>query len=169
MIPHIVGATGVSRERPKKSARMTCIAAGILAGRTLFAVVGAITERAVWGGMSGAAIGAVVGWGWCSRLISPAIAWICCFAVAGAFIGPGCDADALSSALWFVAIGAFIGYLRWQGLIILVGGLVAVNLGPLVFGLFTVVTCAYLVGTFLDSLGFLPPDRRAHLTDHQRV
>lgn len=169
MIPQFVDATAVSRKRRKKSARMTCIAAGVLAGATLFTIVGAITERAVWGGMSGAVIGALVGWGWCSRLISPAIAWICCFAVAGAFIGPGCDADALSSALWFGAIGAIIGYLRWQGLIILVGGLVAVNLGPLVFGFFTVVTCTYLVGKFLDRSGILPPGRRAHVTDHQRV
>jgi hypothetical protein len=136
IMPLITQLPALSNLPPTRVALVTSLAAGGIGGAALFATVGTISERTVFGGVSGAAIGAIIGWGCSSGLVSPAVIWLCCFAVAGAFIGRGCDADALSSAILFGAVGAFIGHTRWSGLIAIVGALVAVNIHPSLFFLF---------------------------------
>ena len=131
---------------------LTSLIAGITGGAALFAIVGAITDRAVWGGVSGSVIGALISWGRCSGLISPGVVWMSCFAAAGAFIGPGCDADALSSAILFGAVGAFVGYMPWSGLIALIGALVTVNIHPTLFLWFIFGACLYFYFYFARNV-----------------
>lgn len=133
----------VSWQPPTRWTDATTLAGGAIVGAALFGVVGSITDRAVGGCICGLALGGFVGWGWRSGLVSPAIVWICCFAAAGAFVGPGCDADALSSALCLGAVGAFIGYLKWRGVALLVGSLIAIHASPALF-----VGFLFLAGIF---------------------
>ena len=163
-MPLIAQSTSRAIEPPTRGALLTSLIAGITGGAALFATVGAITDRAVWGGVTGAVIGALIGWGRCSGLISPGVVWMSCFAAAGAFIGPGCDADALSSAILFGSVGAFIGYMPWSGLIALIGALVTVNIHPTLFLWFIFGACLYFYFYFARNVLWkdtLSADRRS--------
>lgn len=102
---------------------------GMTVGALLFAAVGMITARAGLGAICGAVVGAVAGLGMHLGIVSSAVVWICCFAVAGAFLGPAVDADSLLSALAFGAVGGWIGYTGLRGALALVGAIVGLNLG----------------------------------------
>lgn len=95
----------------------------------LFAILGAITQQPFKGAVAGSAVGAVIGFGFAKGRIGPVIPCMSAFAFVGAFLGPGCDADALSSALSGAAIGALLGATKLRGLLALIGGLIGVNVG----------------------------------------
>ena len=88
----------------------------------LFAILGAITQQPFKGVVAGSAVGAVIGFGFAKGRIGPVIPCMSAFAFVGAFLGPGVDADALSSALFGAAIGAFLGATKLRGLLALIGG-----------------------------------------------
>lgn len=143
--------SSASTQRPAKLGYVISVAIGLFGGATLFALAGSITDRAVSGGICGAAIGGFAGWGWRAGLISSAVVWICCFAVAGAFIGPSYDADSLSSALVYGALGAWIGYLRWRGFVALLGALITINIHPALCALFLLFTGLYFAWEFFAA------------------
>lgn len=100
----------------------------------------AMGSRTIVGIGAGAIIGAVLGCGLLNGFIGSLVIWIVGFAVFFAMVGPGCDADPVSSALVGAALGLFLGLTKWRGLAILVAMLLAINIaGPVGFGLATIV------------------------------
>ncbi len=127
----------------------------------LFYVLGMMGNRAPLGAFCGAAVGAVTGLEYARGRIGPVVPWMTVFAFLGAVLGPACDADALSSALWGAGIGAFLGATGLRGLLALVGCLVGVNVGVLGgefaawFGLFSGAVFGWWIGHVLPNLRYL--------------
>jgi len=94
-----------------------------------FAAAGAISGRAVTGAIVGASIGPFIGCAYAKKLVGPVVLWVTAFALLGAMVGPGADADACSSAVAGGAIGALLGYTGLRGLFMVIGALLGVNLG----------------------------------------
>lgn len=64
--------------------------------------------RTVLGTIAGAGIGGFLIWGLMNGFIGDMVVWIVGFAIAGALVGPGCDADPVSSALAGALFGFFL-------------------------------------------------------------
>jgi hypothetical protein len=105
-----------------------------------FACLGAITHRAGSGALGGAAIGAIIGYGYAKNVIGRVVVWVSVFAALGAVVGPGSDADACTSAVAGAVIGAILGWFGWTGVFMLlfaylgaiVGGIAAEGIGATV-------------------------------------
>ena len=75
----------------------------------LFGFLGAMTRQTALGIVSGGVSGFVVGLGLLTRSVGTSVFWLGLFAAPGAVIGPGYDANALTSALLFGAFGLGLG------------------------------------------------------------
>ena len=95
----------------------------------LFGLLGDIVRQTMLGAFVGVMIGALLGCGLLSGYIGSFSMWIIGFAIFGAFVGPGCDFDAPGSAIIGSLLGAYFWWLKWHGLLMLIGGLVGLNLG----------------------------------------
>ncbi|MCL4203179.1 MAG: hypothetical protein KJ000_11815 [Pirellulaceae bacterium] len=102
--------------------------------------IDAVGSRTIIGTAAGAMIGAVLGCGLLNGFVGSLVLWIVGFAVFFAMVGPGCDADPVSSTLVGAALGLFLGLTKWRGLAILMAMLLAINIAGLVgLGLATVL------------------------------
>ena len=135
--------------------RLACQLLAVIGGAAIFAppfgYLGSTVDRAMLGidllgtrtiiGIGvGAIIGAVLGCGLLNGFIGSLVIWIVGLAVFFAMLGPGCDADPVSSALVGAALGLFLGLTKWRGLAILVAMLLALNIaGPGGLGLATIL------------------------------
>lgn len=102
--------------------------------------------RAIVGGVSGAVLGAIVGCGLLNGFISSFLIWTVGFAMGAAVLGPGCDADPVSSAVWGTMLGAFCGLTKGRGCLIVIGALLGLNLGAVIG------SPAAIIGLFLGAL-----------------
>ena len=71
------------------------------------------------------------GYGFTKNWIGGVVLWVTGFAVLGAMLGPGCDADPCSSAVVASVIGGVLGWFGWTGVAMLVFGLLGFFLGGL--------------------------------------
>ena len=118
--------------RPRPYRLAGCVIAalcGAIIWGGLFAILGSMTQLAIEGALAGSAVGAVIGIGFARCQIGPIIPWMSIFAFLGAIIGPGYDADPLSSGLVAGAAGAFLGATGARGFLALIGGLIGLNVG----------------------------------------
>jgi len=78
---------------------LSIIVGGAAIWGLVFAFVGMITERQLAGAACGVVLGAIIGLGYTKRQIGSFVVWATGFALVGMAVGPGCDADPMSSAV----------------------------------------------------------------------
>lgn len=115
-------------------ARTFAIVCGAVFWAALFAFVGAMTGHAWSGAACGTVIGAVIGYGFTKHLIGRVVVWVSVCGVLGAVIGPGCDADACSSAIVGAVIGGLLGWFGWLGVLMYAFGMVGLSVGGHIAG-----------------------------------
>jgi len=114
--------------------RTLAVLCGAVLWAALFAFVGAWTQRAWIGAACGAAVGAIIGYGFTRNMIGRVVVWVSVFGVLGAVLGPGCDADPATSALAGTIVGGLLGWFGWTGALMLVFGILGLNLGAALAG-----------------------------------
>jgi len=94
-------------------ARLSIIVGGAAIWGLVFAFVGMITERQMAGAASGVVLGAIIGLGYTKRQIGSFVVWATGFALVGMAVGPGCDADPMSSAVAAVVFFCSFRFIWW--------------------------------------------------------
>lgn len=135
-------ANSVRRARERQRAELQTLAAigGAAICAPAFFYLGSMSDYArlgiesvgsytVIGTGAGAVIGAILGWGLLRGLVGSMVVWIVGMAVFCAVVGPGCDADPVSSGLVGAGLGWFFGLTGWRGFLVLVGGAVGTSVG----------------------------------------
>jgi hypothetical protein len=115
-------------------ARTLAIVGGAALWGAGFSFLGSLTQRPWSGAACGVVIGAIIGYGFTKNLIGKVVVWVSVFAVLGAVLGPGCDADACHSAIGGAVIGCLFGWFGWIGAAILVFGNLGLFVGNEVAG-----------------------------------
>ena len=110
-------------------AKTLAILCGAVLWAALFGFAGAMTQRAWIGAACGAVIGAIIGYGFTKKLIGRVVVWVSVMGLLGAVIGPGCDADACTSAVGGAVIGSLLGWFGWTGVLMLVFGMLGLGFG----------------------------------------
>ena len=111
------------------TARTFAILCGAVLWAILFGVAGALTQRAWIGAVCGAVIGAIIGYVFAMNVIGRVVVWVSVMGLLGAVVGPGCDADACTSAVGGAVIGSLLGWFGWTGALMLGFGMLGLGLG----------------------------------------
>lgn len=128
----VIDDTAVSHARPGAAVQVLAAVAGAAVFAFLLGQAGSLTHLAEQGAMAGIAVGAVAGWGVSKGYIRPFVGRMLLFAVAGAFMGAGCDADPLFSSLFGIVFGLTM---TWQGAVVLATAILGAVVTNSIFGL----------------------------------
>ena len=121
-----------SPAKPRKydpEGQMLATIIGAIIWGALFARLGSMSNQLLLGSIGGMIVGAIIGFGFANGLVGPTAPCMSIFAFLGAFLGPACDYESLSSSLVGAGVGAFIGASGFPGILALVGALVGTNEG----------------------------------------
>lgn len=147
--------------------QIIAVICGAIIWGLFFAVAGHFTDRALIAAVTGAILGAIIGYGFAKKVFGGVVVWITVFAFLGMVMGPGCDAHPLPSALGGAALGAFFGFTGWYGVSIVIGALIGVNLGAGSSGFFAFISLG--MGAFFGwaIVHALKSPRSEHLLEDQ--
>lgn len=123
--PNWNGPTASGRWLAKQIFAALC---GAILCALLFGFLGAISHQASLGASIGALVGAFLGCGLLTGVLGSFVVWVVGFCILGAILGPGIDADPVSSALVGAGFGVFFAITKWRGLLVLMGGVLGLNI-----------------------------------------
>jgi hypothetical protein len=99
--------------RSNRASRIVSTILGAIIGGAMLWLVGEQNYKPVLGAASGVVLGGIWGYGAEAGLIGPVIRWTSFFAVVGALLAPGVDADGIVGVLPGAAFGNLFG-LVWR-------------------------------------------------------